>query len=122
MYLRLAELWADSSLQMHRLCSANGIAYFHFLQPTRHYPEIDPTDLSRGVDDPLRDRVQAGFPALRQQCDLLQERGVACFDLTDSFVPVHEGNYIDFCHLNKTANDQLAAEIGRSISEYKRTH
>ena len=35
-------MWRESSLQMNRLAAANGILYFHFLQPTPHFPGSKP--------------------------------------------------------------------------------
>jgi len=35
MFKDLASVWKMSSIQMHRLCAANGIRYFHFLQPNQ---------------------------------------------------------------------------------------
>jgi hypothetical protein len=35
-YAYLAEVWKNASLQMKRLCDANGIAYAHLLQPNQY--------------------------------------------------------------------------------------
>lgn len=114
----LADLWADSSLQMHRLCRANQIEYFHFLQPTRHFPKTDPTETVQGAGY-IPPTLQAGYPLLQQQGARLQGQGVAFTDLTDTFEPLQSGIYTDFCHLNKQANDRLAERIADAIAEHR---
>jgi len=32
----LAAVWKRCSIQMHKFCAANGIRYFHFLQPNQY--------------------------------------------------------------------------------------
>ena len=114
----LADLWADSSLQMHRLCASNQIEYYHFLQPTRHFPTTDPTDEDR-AEGYIPPTIQAGYPLLQQQGALLQDQGVAFTDLTEMFEPLQSGVYTDAAHLNKPANDRLAERIAHSIAEYR---
>lgn len=119
MLSHLAQIWADSSLQMHRLCLVNQIDYYHFLQPTRHFPTIDRQDDSRPGDDYIPPVIQAGYPLLQEQGATLREQGVAFTDLTATFPPLQAGIYVDFCHLNKQANDQLAKVIGTTIAEHR---
>jgi len=38
----LAAMWMRGSVQMHRLCQGNGIAYYHFLQPNQYVPDSKP--------------------------------------------------------------------------------
>ncbi len=41
-YRAFAEVWKNASLQMDKLCRANGIMYLHFLQPNQHLPGSKP--------------------------------------------------------------------------------
>lgn len=117
MFEHLAQIWGDSSLQMHRLCRANGIEYYHFLQPTRHFPETDVTDSSRPPNDHIPGMIQKGYPLLQQKGEWLQSHDVAFVDLSAMFPPLQEGIYVDFCHLNKAANDDVAAAIANVVVE-----
>jgi hypothetical protein len=121
MSARFSEIWADCSLQMDRLCAANGIEYWHFLQPTRHFPEIDPTDDSRGINDNIPGEVQRGYPLLQRQGRRLRAQGVEFHDLTGIFESLPERPYYDFCHFIKPANDVMAEQIGRIISAGRAT-
>ncbi len=42
MYEHATELWRNSSLQMHHLCSGRGIPYLHFLQPNQYHKGSKP--------------------------------------------------------------------------------
>jgi hypothetical protein len=96
----LVSIWRESSLQLHRLCRANGIEYFHFLQPNQYVPPGSlptwrrlststsaaistgwdtgssprpwPTPSRRADRHPLRLR---GFPAGQTRCGLTLSRG-----------------------------------------------
>jgi hypothetical protein len=117
LYEHLADLWTHSSLQMHRLCAANGIEYYHFLQPTRHFPRVDPADRSGAADDNrVANEVQRGYPLLQQRGASLREQGVRFFDLT-ALIELREAPdlYTDCCHFNKAANDRMARRIAGTI-------
>ena len=38
----MVDLWRDSSLQLARTCGANGIEYYHFLQPNQYFEGSKP--------------------------------------------------------------------------------
>ncbi len=117
------QVWRDSSLQMAKLCRANGIAYFHFLQPNQYVAgskqisgEEKRTAYSEGL--PFRTAVERAYPLLRAEGAELRREGVAFFDLTQVFKPERETIYIDdCCHVNQRGNWILAREIARGIAE-----
>jgi len=46
----LASVWKQSSLQMHAICAALGIRYFHFLQPNQYLADSKPiADFERSM-------------------------------------------------------------------------
>jgi hypothetical protein len=121
-YPAIAGLWMRSSLQMHRLCSGLGIAYYHALQPNQYVPGSKPMgDAERRVafreDSPFRVPIERGYPLLRQAGGELAASGVPFVDLTDLFSAVSEPVYADdCCHLDARGNELLAAALARVIA------
>ena len=116
MYARLAEIWADRSLQMHRLCEANEIEYYHFLQPSPDYPpqdESDDSDESAAYGYALS--VRRAYPMLQVHGESLQDLGVRYFDMTDVFNSFDGFAFVDSIHFNKLANDHFAERIGAHV-------
>lgn len=121
-YPRLARLWAQSSLQMDSLCEANGIAYFHFLQPNQYAPGSDKpmSATERAVawdeDHFYRPGVITGYPLLREQGEWLRKQGVAFTDLTGMFDQIERPIYSDACcHLTLEGIVLLAQAMGERI-------
>jgi hypothetical protein len=117
----LVALWSASSLQLHRLCAANGAAYFHFLQPNQYYGarRLSDAERARAYDPhhPYRPGVVAGYPRLIQAGVELAAQGLDFFDLTGVFDDTPDDVYLDSCcHFTVPANQLLAAEIGRRIA------
>lgn len=118
-----AELWQRSSLQMHRLCEANGIRYVHFLQPNQYVPDSKPMELLEQVravseESRFREPVLLGYPMLRERGAALRAAGVEFHDLTQVFASVEEPLYIDSCcHFNEAGNEILAAALGALLAE-----
>ncbi len=118
----LANLWRDSSLQMKRLCDANGIAYHHFLQPNQYVADSKPM----GADErriairpghPYGHGVVAGYPLLRGRGNELVQSGVSFHDLTGVFAGVSEPLYKDdCCHVSSKGYAVVADAIGSMIS------
>jgi hypothetical protein len=121
-YRSLAELWAQSSLQMARVCRANGIAYYHFLQPNQYVANSKPMSreeraVAIAPGDLYRVGAELGYPSLISAGSELARQGVAYRDLTGLFKDTGEALYIDSCcHLNQRGNDLLAAAIGDTIA------
>jgi len=119
MYARLASIWGDSSLQMHRVCDSNGIEYYHFLQPSPDYPRVgepDPSDDS--AVDSIAVKVRQGYPLLQIHGERLQNLGVRFSDMTDVFNGFEGDAFIDAIHFDKRANDHFADRIGARITAH----
>ena len=121
LYEALVSLWQTSSIQLHRLLAANGVRYFHFLQPNQYLPDSKPFGArERAIafsDAGTRPHsIRVGYPALRAAGEELTEQGVSFYDLTQIFSSVSEPVYIDSCcHLNSRGNEVMAEAIAHAI-------
>ena len=117
----LVELWRQSSLLMHQLCVANGIAYVHVLQPNQYLPGAKPLgDDERRVayreDHPYRVAVERGYPLLIEAGGSLTASGVRFVDLSRIFAEVQEPLFVDdCCHFNQRGNAILANRLAREL-------
>jgi len=115
------ETWRRSSLQMHRLCAANGVPYFHFLQPNQYDPgskPMSPAEERRAVnpESPYRWPAAEGYPLLRAAGEELRRDGVRFHDLSGLFAEVEEPLYVDdCCHFNRKGNRLLADAVAEAI-------
>ncbi len=126
MYAHLAAIWRDSSIQMAGLCRANGLRYFHFLQPNQYLPDSKPmseeekkiaTQASWAYQKP----IATCYPKMRAEGETLRKQGVAFFDLTQLFADHPETIYRDkCCHYNARGDQLLAEAISRRIVESMR--
>jgi hypothetical protein len=113
----LARIWSESSIQLERLARANGIAYYHFLQPNQYVPDAKPIgDEERRVaiqpDHPYAAAARDGYRLLRGEAPRLREAGVRFDDLTGLYAAVPEPIYKDVCcHVNARGNQLLADAI-----------
>jgi hypothetical protein len=120
-YGYLAEIWMDSSLQMKRLCDANSIAYYHFLQPNQYVDVSKPMSpqerkLALKPEHFYRAGAVAGYPRLRQSGVRLADSGVRFHDLTAVFAGIEEPLYSDdCCHVNAKGYGVVARAIGDAI-------
>jgi hypothetical protein len=116
-----AEIWAESSIQMHHLARANGARYFHFLQPNQYVPNSKALtdDERRRAYEPRREQeIVVGYRALADESKRLESAGVAYVDLTMMFAETRASVYRDrCCHLNADGNALLAEEIGRRVAD-----
>jgi hypothetical protein len=122
LYAYLVRIWKDSSLQMKRLCDANGIAYAHFLQPNQYVPDSKPMSAAERkvaiADGDYAKGATQGYPALRQQGEELRRAGVNFHDLTMAFKDVEEGMYNDnCCHLTPAGYRVIARMIGDRLGQ-----
>lgn len=111
-----ARIWSASSLQLHRLCEANGIRYYHFLQPNLHAGgkplSTEEIALIEAGDQSYRRAATAGYPLLIAEGPRLRAAGVRFTDLTTLFERHPEQLYSDgCCHLNARGNEMLAEAI-----------
>jgi hypothetical protein len=119
LYDTLAGQWHTCSLQMHRLCEANGIRYYHFLQPNQYVEGSKPMrreERARAFDENhfYRPCVTRGYPWLRRHGAQLAAEGVRFTDLTMIFSGLERPIYIDdCCHVDRFGYKMIADEIGR---------
>jgi len=123
LYQHMAERWADGSRQLDRLCSANGIGYYHFLQPNQYVAgskvlSADELEGAYNEQQPYRPGVLAGYPLLRQLGSRLRQEGIEFTDFTPLFQSVVETLYVDdCCHMNGLANELMAQAMASEILE-----
>lgn len=116
-------IWKQSSLELHRLCQAHGIAYFHATQPNQY--DLNSKPLSEHEREACysetiayRPVIEAGYPALREAGNELRAAGVRQFDLTRIFEKVEETLYVDpYCHFNTRGSELLAEALIARVSE-----
>jgi hypothetical protein len=121
LFAEIAALWLRCSLQMHQLCSAQGILYYHFLQPNQYLPgtkPLSPEELRDAVDPdhPYRFAVESGYPHLQRAGVELRRSGIAFRDLSHLFTEVPQTLYIDdCCHFNLLGNQIVAEAIAGEL-------
>jgi hypothetical protein len=119
-----ADSWERCSRQMDAMCRANGIAYFHFLQPNQYIPDSKPMGpaekevaLFQSDNYGYKIAVQKGYPNLVLNGRKLERDGINFVDLTMLFKNVDEPVYEDdCCHVNKRGNDLIALKIAATIA------
>jgi len=120
-YEFLAEIWANSSVQMNWLCRSNGTRYYHFLQANQYVAGSKPMrDEEKRVailqGHPYGRGVQIGYPLLIAKSEMLKSDGVPYHDLTGIFAGHPETIYIDnCCHYNQVGYEIMAEAIARAI-------
>jgi hypothetical protein len=113
----LISKWRNSSLQMYALCSSNGIAYFHFLQPNQYLDGSKPMKererkLAINDNTPLGMIIRTAYPLLKQVGGVLKQKGVKFEDLSMIFQDNSNELYTDdCCHLNQQGYDIIARRI-----------
>lgn len=123
---RLAEVWRNCSLQMHRLSEANGAVYIHVLQPNQYYPGSKPlSDWEQEnclvPDQEYGEAVARGYPLLIGAGRDLEASGVRFHDATLLFADIDDDIYADyFCHYNQRGNDLLAEAVAEFIIDADR--
>ncbi len=120
-YGELVEIWQRCSVQLDGLCRANGIEYFHFLQPNQYVAGSKPLSAEEQrvavvADHPYRAGVVRGYPLLQDAGRALVDQGVRFSDISDAFATHAEPLYYDACcHFNHTGNEIVAARIADEI-------
>ncbi|MEY4951531.1 MAG: hypothetical protein RL698_3742 [Pseudomonadota bacterium] len=115
----LVRVWRESSLQMHRLAAANGILYFHFLQPTPYFPGSKPMTAAERRVALLPDGIEArsvarAYPMLRDAALDLRAAGVRFHDLSGAFEGQEAPLFVD---QDGRINERGAAILGRRVGE-----
>jgi len=120
-YHDLVEVWKRCSLQMKYLCDANGIRYFHFLQPNQYVDGSKPMSAAErqqalNEKSPYKPAVVRGYPILAQAGRELRGAGVNFTDLTMIYSTHEELLYVDdCCHTNMEGADIVAQRIYETI-------
>jgi len=121
LYDTLAGQWHTCSLQMHRLCEANGIRYYHFLQPNQYVEGSKPMrreerSVAVTEDHFYRPSVVGGYPWLSRHGAQLAAEGVRFSDLTMIFSGIERPIYVDdCCHVDRFGYRMIADEFGRIV-------
>lgn len=122
LYADLADKWKQASLQMHRLASANGARYFHFLQPNQYVEGskvMSAEERAIAIDEGFMfaGPARAGYPRLIEAGRQLQQAGVRYHDLTRVFESVPERVYRDnCCHLERNGGEIMARAIAAAVT------
>ncbi len=117
----LIDIWANSSVQLNRICRCNGIRYYHFLQPNQYVPGSKPMrDAEKRVaileSHAFAKGAGRGYPFLIQKAEYLRSLGESYHDLTGIFAGHPEQLYIDnCCHYNAEGHEIMADAIARAI-------
>ncbi len=121
MYADLVATWSHCSVQLDRLCHANGIAYFHFLQPNQYVAgskPIGPEERQAAWLDShmYKPGAERGYPLLIEAGKELPAQGVKFRDLTRIFAQHPEPIYHDTCcHFNGRGHALMARAIADAL-------
>ncbi len=120
LYRHLVSLWKNSSIQLNKICAANGIRYYHFLQPNLVLSGSKPLtpdeqSMADHRDEMYRPGIKNGYPLLIQEGPDLKARGVRFTDLTRMFDGHPEPIYCDICHFYQAGNDVMADRVAKAI-------
>lgn len=121
MYRELAAHWARASRLMHGIAKAEGLRYFHFLQPNQYLAGSKPFTAEEQAialesTHPYRPAALAGYPHLIRAGQSLRHDGVSFFDLTMVFRENDDVLYADACcHLNTRGYSLIAEAIAECI-------
>ena len=121
-----ADLWADSSILMHRLLKGTGAMYIHILQPNQWYrPGFDylpkdPDHLYGWVKEP----VNKFYPLFLNRVKKLRVNGVFFVDATRAFKDQDRDVIFadDCCHYNPKGYEILFNVVGTKLLNHTATH
>ena len=121
MFLELARLWKNSSVQLHELCEAHDMAYYHFLQPNQYDEGSKPMGAEERTSvilpkHPYSEGVIKGYPLLKRAGGELVKQGVRFTDLTMLFANTQDPTYRDnSCHYNEPGSTMLAQAVAVAV-------
>ena len=122
----VAKVWKASSLQMARICEANDMDYYHFLQPNQYLPGSKPLSreeksLAYLESSTARKPIESGYPLLVREGEHLIDQGVRFSDLTLLFRDEERTVYVDpCCHLNHFGYGVMAERIVSEILDTRK--
>ena len=123
MYRDLAAHWSLASQQMAKICEANQILYWHFLQPNQYVPGAktlsdEELEIAFNPESPYREHAEVGYSSLIEAGQALARSNAQFHDLTMVFKDYTESVYSDdCCHLNEHGNEILGDIVGRLMVE-----
>jgi hypothetical protein len=123
LYEHCVGIWCRSSILLHQLCAANGIRYFHFLQPNQYLKGSKPIESDEAVialsdNSPFRIPIEVCFPLMQSRAAELSGAGVTFTDLTGVFSDRREQIYKDdCCHVVKAGDEIMARAIAARIKQ-----
>ncbi len=119
----VVDVWANASRQLAGVARANGMEYYHFLQPNQYVAGSKPFSakeerLLLGDDDPAAAIARRIYPQLIERMAVLPEQtGIAAFDLTQIYSEEEQTLYVDSCcHVNTEGYAILARAVARDIT------
>ncbi len=116
-------IWERSSVQLHAICEAHDIRYFHMLQPNQYLPGSKPlsraeSETAYDPESPYRAVIEEGYPLLRTAGEGLRASGISFHDLSMIFADTKETLYGDnCCHFNGEGNRILCDAIAAAFHE-----
>jgi hypothetical protein len=125
-YHDAAAVWAGCSELMHRVAKANGMEYYHFLQPNQYVKGskvLTKEEMQSAYLESFYTGKSAiiGYPILIEQGKKLLEKDVNFFDATMAFAQERQTVYIDVCcHYNDRGKELLAKFILDKITQNPR--
>ncbi len=115
------EIWRECSIQMSKLCNANNIQYYHFIQPNQYFEDSKPLNeeeqkIAFDQDGTQKDIVNYAYALLVKEGKQLEHSGVNFGDLTMIFSKENRTLYTDTCcHFNRLGNEIMADAIADFI-------
>lgn len=122
----MVALWRRSSLLLHQACSANGIEYYHFLQPNQYVVGSKPLSqeeerVAISSEVSYGSFVPDAYPLLQSAGVELTGAGVRFHDLTLVYQEHPESIYVDqCCHVNRLGNQILAEAVAAAVGSWGR--
>lgn len=119
----VVNLWTRCSRLMADLARENNIPYLHVLQPNQYAPGAKPLEAEKRAgfwrpDEPFRAVVEAVYPRLAREGQLMARDGLAFINGAELFKAEKRLLYKDdCCHLNKLGDQLLGRAIGQRIIE-----
>lgn len=120
-YARCADLWSRCSRQLHDVAAAQGVRYYHALQPNQYVPDSKPLsqqeqDSAIASDSTYRRAVLEGYPLLIERGSQLAASGVRFIDLTQIYHDQPQTLYVDWCcHVNREGYEIVARRLAAEI-------
>ena len=123
LYEEAAEVWVRGSVLMDRLARANGMAYYHFLQPNQYVEgskELSAEEKQNAYmpNASYSEPAIIGYPILIKHGKNELAKQVNFFDATMVFAKEKQTIYIDTCcHYNERGKEILADFIMAKIAQ-----